>query len=85
MRHAVPPGRRLIVNNFVFQENNDPEPCSNYSQNYLKRKEVPCVSIVMNWPAQSPDLNPNFSKFSGENSRPNVKPKMAEIEGAVRC
>jgi transposase len=58
VRHAVPSGLRLIGNNFVFQEDNDPKHSSNYCRNYLRRKEAAGVLTMMNWPAQSPDLNP---------------------------
>ena len=34
VRHAVPSGRRLIGDNFVFQEDNDPKHFSNYCRNY---------------------------------------------------
>ena len=30
VRHAVPSGRRLISDNFVFQKCNDPKQSSNY-------------------------------------------------------
>jgi hypothetical protein len=58
VQHAVPSGLRLIGNNFVFQEDNDPKHSSNYCRNYLRRKEAAGVLTMMNWPAQSPDLNP---------------------------
>ena len=48
----------LIGNNFVFQDDNDPKHASNYCQNYLRRKEAAGVLKIMEWPAQSPDLNP---------------------------
>ena len=47
-----------IGDNLVFQEDNDPKHSSNYCRNYLRRKEVAGVLTVMNWPSQSPDLNP---------------------------
>ena len=56
--HALPSGRRLIGDNFVFQEDNDPKHSSNYCRNYLRRKEAAGALTVMNWPSQSPDLNP---------------------------
>ena len=40
VRHAVLFGRRLIVDNFVFQEDNDPKHPSNYCRNYLRRKKL---------------------------------------------
>ena len=58
VRRAVPSGRRLIGVNFVFQKCNDPKHSSNYCGNYFRRKKVAGVFTVMNWPSQSPDLNP---------------------------
>ena len=58
VRHAVPSGPRLIGDNFVFQEDNDPKQSSNYCRNYLRREKAAGVLTVMNWPSQSPDLNP---------------------------
>lgn len=58
VRHAVPSGHRLIGNNFVFQDDNDPKHASNYCRNYLRRKEGAGVLKIMDWPAQSLDLNP---------------------------
>ena len=58
VRHAVPSGRRLIGDNFVFQKCNDPKHSSNYCGNYLRRKKAAGVLTVMNWLSQSPDLNP---------------------------
>ena len=58
VRHAVPSGRPLIGDNFVFQKCNDPKHSSNYCGNYLRRKKAAGVLTVMNWLLQSPDLNP---------------------------
>ena len=58
VRHAVPSGRRLIGDNFVFQKCNDPKHSSNYCGNYFRRKKAAGVFTVMNWLSQSPDLNP---------------------------
>ena len=49
VRHAVPSGLRLIGNNLVFQEDNDPKHSSNYYRNYL-RKEAAGVLTIMTWP-----------------------------------
>ena len=57
LRHAVPSGRRLIGDNFVFQKCNDLKNSSNYYGNYLRRKKAAGVLTVMNWLSQSPDLN----------------------------
>ena len=57
VRHAVPSGQHLIGNNFVFQDDNDPKLASNYCRNYVQRKAAGVLKI-MEWPAQSPYLNP---------------------------
>ena len=38
-RYAIPAGLKLIGNNFVFQEDNDPKHSSAYCRNYLTSKE----------------------------------------------
>lgn len=40
--------------NFLFQQDNDPKHTANSVKSYLAENDIP----VMNWPAQSPDLNP---------------------------
>ena len=42
VRHAVPSGRRLIGNNFVFQEDNDPKHSSNYCMPKLFKAKRSC-------------------------------------------
>ena len=61
VRHAVPSGRRLIGDNFVFQEDDDPKHSSNYCRNYLRRnkKKRSCRCFdSREWLSQSPDLIP---------------------------
>ncbi len=51
----LPSARALFPRrNFIFQEDNDPKHSSNLCRNYLASKGV----TRMEWPAQSPDLNP---------------------------
>lgn len=57
-RHAVPSGTRLIGQNFVFQQDNDPKHTSKLCKAYLESKEVQGVLKIMDWPPQSPDVNP---------------------------
>ena len=57
-RHAIPSGLRLVVQGFILQQDNDPKHTSRLCQNYLRRKEQDGRLQIMEWPAQSPDLNP---------------------------
>ena len=55
---AIPCGRRLIGANFLLQQDNDPKHNSKLSNNYLWKKQSAGILSIMEWPAQSPDLNP---------------------------
>ena len=57
-RHAIPGGQRLIGGNFLLQQDNDPTHTSKLCKNYLGKKQSAGILSVMEWPAQSPDLNP---------------------------
>lgn len=57
-RQAVPSGTKLIGKGFVFQHDNDPKHTAHLCVNYLRSKENASVLKTMDWPAQSPDLNP---------------------------
>ena len=56
--HAIPCGQRLIGANFLLQQDNDPKHTSKLCKNYLGKKQSAGILSVMEWPAQSPDLNP---------------------------
>jgi len=43
-----------MENNFVFQQDNDPEHTSKIAQNFFESQRIP----VLSWPPQSPDFNP---------------------------
>lgn len=57
-RHAIPSGIDLIGRGFVFQQDIDPKHTSKLCAGYLNKKKVDGVIDVMEWPPQSPDLNP---------------------------
>uniref|UniRef100_A0AAY5K0X9 Paired domain-containing protein n=1 Tax=Esox lucius TaxID=8010 RepID=A0AAY5K0X9_ESOLU len=56
--HAIPCGQRLIGDNFLLQQDNDPKHSSKLCKNYLGEKQSGGILSIMEWPAQSPDLNP---------------------------
>lgn len=56
--HAIPSGLRLGGPNFTFQEDNDPKHSSKLCRNYLAKKQEEGVLRRLEWPSQSPDLNP---------------------------
>ena len=57
-RHAIPCGQCLIGASFILQQDNDPKHTSKLCKNYLEKKQTAGILSVMEWPAQSPDLNP---------------------------
>ncbi len=50
----IPSFRGLFQNNFIFQHDNDPNHTAKSVKEYLKNKNI----NVIDWPSQSPDLNP---------------------------
>lgn len=56
--HALPSARRLVQEGVVFQQDNAPIHTARSNMDYLRRVDVRGDLILMNWPAQSPDLNP---------------------------
>lgn len=58
VRHGVPSGSHLIGPGSVYLEDTDPKHSSNYCQNYLRHKDSAGTLEMMDWPPQSPDLNP---------------------------
>jgi transposase len=57
-RHAVPSGLRLYGQGFVLQQDNDPKHTSKLCKNYLESKQEAGTLTILDWPSQSPDLNP---------------------------
>ena len=57
IHHAVPVGKALIGNNFVFQHDDDPKHTARVIKKYLENKKRDGSLKVLNWLAQSPDMN----------------------------
>lgn len=54
--HAIPSGKCLIGNDFIFQHDNNPKHTANAVKSYLERKTADKTLTVMDRPPQSPDL-----------------------------
>ena len=58
IHHASTSGIRLIGRGFVFAQDNDPKHTANVCKNYLRNKQNKGDLAVLDWPSQSPDINP---------------------------
>ena len=58
IRHGVPSRLRLVGQSFVYQQDNDAKHTSKLCKNYLGKKEAEGKLQKLDWPPQSPDLNP---------------------------
>ena len=56
-RHAIPCGWCLIGANSLLQQD-DTKHSSKLCKNYLRKKQSAGILSIMEWSAQSPDLNP---------------------------
>lgn len=53
-QHMIPSSARLFKDDYIFQHDNDPKHTAKKVKEYLTRKNI----VVLDWPSQSPDLNP---------------------------
>ena len=58
MRHGVASGLHLVGQGFVYQQDNDLKHTSKLCKSYLDKKEAEGKLQKLDWPLQSPDLNP---------------------------
>jgi len=54
LKNQMAPHLRRLGQDFIFQHDNDPKHTSKVAKNYLKNAHF----VVLDWPSQSPDLNP---------------------------
>jgi transposase len=54
LKNHMAPVLRRLGSDFIFQQDNDPKHTSNVVKNYLSNAKF----TVLDWPSQSPDLNP---------------------------
>jgi len=54
LEEQLPEVREMLGNNWRFQQDNDPKHTSRLAKNFLQEN----VPVVMDWPSNSPDLNP---------------------------
>ena len=66
--------RLLDVDQFVFQQDNDPKHTSNLAKTYFSRNNIE----LLPWPAQSLDMNPI------ENLWAIFKAKIADLQPKIR-
>ena len=57
-RRAIPSGKNLCGRGFTLLQDNDPKHSSNLCKKYLKKKERQGELQLMEFPPQSPDVNP---------------------------
>lgn len=58
IHRAIPSGTRLIGKGFILGHDNDPKHTANTVKAYLQRISNKGKITIMEWPSQSPDLNP---------------------------
>ena len=72
--HLKPAFQRLCVGNPLFQQDNAPAHTASTTQEYLRSRRI----HVIDWPAQSPDLNPI------ENVWEHIKQQLEEVRTEIR-
>uniref|UniRef100_A0A8R1DUH2 DDE_3 domain-containing protein n=2 Tax=Caenorhabditis japonica TaxID=281687 RepID=A0A8R1DUH2_CAEJA len=79
-----PWGRANLGRSWVFRQDNDPKHTSGHVANWFRRRRVD----LLEWPSQSPDLNPNEHMWENLERRlkgvraSNANQKFAQLEAA---
>ena len=79
-KYIEPNGKKLVGRGFIVQSDNDPKHTAKVTQEFIAKKKW----RVLNWPSQSPDLNPiehtlNLLKRKMRSEKPRNKAKLKEI------